>query len=211
MSNDKRYNVEISYGTFARTADEAIFAALSVVADRTGGYVSVTEDETNQTVLEAELPAMDVDATVIGDPVEAEEGEDTQFNVVLSNTTHASNPKEAVEISLSAIDARNGAYIEVFNTVEDESVIEGELPVVVPTPKDQSKVAVIFDPNDNYITEASSIRVKGAFRQYFEETGVVPAHADNIADESVRALALAHQEEFGEACENFESEAGFTK
>lgn len=207
MSADKRYHVEINYTTFAHDADEAIFSTLSVVADRSGGFVTVTEDDGNVSVFEGELQSLGLVSSHIGSPVEAGLGEDARFNVVLSNTTYADNPKEAVEISLSAIDARNGAYIEVFAQDEDEALLEGDLPAVFPSKSDDSKVVVIFNPLDNYITQGSSSRVKRAFTEYFDEVGGVPAEADHIDDEMIRELASAHSEEFGEACESYERDS----
>lgn len=55
-----------------------------------------------------------------------ENGTDKQYQVVLSYSTYASNPREALEIALSALDSRSAAYVEVFKG--DESVLEGELP-----------------------------------------------------------------------------------
>jgi hypothetical protein len=210
MSEEIRYNVAISYGTMASNPDEALLSALSVVADRTGGYIEITEDATNKTGMEGELAGLNLKAETVGEPVEAEAGADDQYNVVFSYTTFATNETEALGIALSVIDERSGGYVEVFDgkPFSDDAVLEGDLPVVVLAPESPFKIKLVFDPADVSITQASSARLKTAFNAYFAEHGL-PDNTAAIADETVRKLAEAYQDEFGEVCETFEREGAF--
>jgi len=62
-----------------------------------------------------------------------------------------------------------------------------------------------YSLDEHCLTEDSSALLKTAFKEYFQANGV-PARAEDIEDEYLRRYALENQEEFGEACEEYESD-----
>lgn len=63
-----------------------------------------------------------------------------------------------------------------------------------------------YDLADNCLTKESSALLKTAFKEHFQTHGV-PARAEEIEDEHLRRYALENQEEFGEACEEYDADA----
>lgn len=59
--------------------------------------------------------------------------DESQFNVVITYGTKADSAEEAVELALTAIDDRNGAYVEVFQGLNRSTAWEGELSEIVIT------------------------------------------------------------------------------
>lgn len=67
-------------------------------------------------------------------------------------------------------------------------------------------IKLIIDEEDEYITQDSSITVKQTLKDYFASNGL-PDTADGITDPTIKFISKTFQDEFGEACEEFEHEA----
>lgn len=51
-----------------------------------------------------------------------------QFNVVLTYSTYADDPQDALEMAISVIGDRSSAYVEVYSEQSpDESEVEGDI------------------------------------------------------------------------------------
>lgn len=57
--------------------------------------------------------------------------ESPRFHVVLSYSTHAEDPREALRLATAADTVDNGLYVEVFEEGKDEAIVEGDIKEVL--------------------------------------------------------------------------------
>lgn len=67
-------------------------------------------------------------------------------------------------------------------------------------------IKLVIDEEDEYITQDSSVTVKQTLKDYFTSNGL-PDSAEEIADPTIKFISTTFQDEFGEACEEFERDA----
>jgi hypothetical protein len=208
--SDKRYNVQLSYDTGASSADDALGTAFYALGQRASVYVEVFEDGSEATSLDGEVGTLATPSeqpyypSLGGHPDQATD----HYSVQFSYTTFESDPKAALDLAIKVIGERSGGYVEVFKEGEKDSVLEGELGEVVRKPATPFDLDLVFNPDENSLTQESSSRLKTAFNAYFTENGV-PDQATSIENEAFRELAEEHSEEFGEACFQFEQYGTF--
>lgn len=66
-------------------------------------------------------------------------------------------------------------------------------------------IKLTLNDEDEYLSEDSSSTLKTAFKEYFAAHGV-PEDIESLQDAGIKFVATTFNDEFGEACEEFESE-----